>query len=287
MVSTRNHPKNFPPPQLSPSKAVSTTTSSSSGGRSTSSRNTSKTWTHTPSNLTLVWLAIAVPTVTWDALYIFLRPHSMHGGKLYRIWAPYGLYANVDYTYGWPAYSNHVGFGPAQSALNVVETTMYAWYLYLVFSAGRAEPGKGRGAPTPSRIGWLGARRSISGGKAGAAVLLGFSAAVMTVSKTALYWLNEYFSGWENIGHNDPLTLFFVWVIPNGLWLLFPGYIIYVFGREILEGLLIASGGSSSLSSSSSKPRSQPSTKRLALTEGPGAASDDDDDSDDVFSKDE
>ncbi|KAK4135228.1 hypothetical protein BT67DRAFT_433376 [Trichocladium antarcticum] len=40
-------------------------------------------------------------------------------------------------------------------------------------------------------------------------------AAVMTVSKTVLYWLNEYCSGFDNIGHNRPVTLFFPWIIPK------------------------------------------------------------------------
>ena len=27
--------------------------------------------------------------------------------------------------------------------------------------------------------------------------------------------LNEYYSGFENIGHNDPLSLIFLWIIPK------------------------------------------------------------------------
>ncbi|SLM35542.1 hypothetical protein LPUS_04848 [Lasallia pustulata] len=64
----------------------------------------------------------------------------------------------------------------------------------------------------------------------------------MTVSKTVLYWLNEYFSGFDNIGHNSWSALLFLWIIPNGAWLVFPSYMIYVFGQEILQGLEIASG---------------------------------------------
>lgn len=26
---------------------------------------------------------------------------------------------------------------------------------------------------------------------------------------------NEFFSGFENIGHNDPLSLLFLWIIPK------------------------------------------------------------------------
>jgi phosphatidylglycerophosphate synthase len=49
--------------------------------------------------------------------------------------------------------------------------------------------------------------------------------------------LNEYFSGFANIGHNSAHNLIFLWIIPNGLWLLFPAYIIYLLGAEILDAM--------------------------------------------------
>jgi len=49
--------------------------------------------------------------------------------------------------------------------------------------------------------------------------------------------------GFDNIGHNDWATLFFMWIIPNGVWLIFPAYMQYVFGQEILQGLLLAADG--------------------------------------------
>ncbi|KAM0803365.1 hypothetical protein BDR22DRAFT_840588 [Usnea florida] len=64
----------------------------------------------------------------------------------------------------------------------------------------------------------------------------------MTLSKTVLYLSNEYFSAFENIGHNDALSLLFLWIIPNGAWIIFPSYMIYTFSRSILHGLSIASG---------------------------------------------
>ena len=35
------------------------------------------------------------------------------------------------------------------------------------------------------------------------APLLGFTSAVMTLSKTVLYWLQEYYCGGCSVGHND------------------------------------------------------------------------------------
>lgn len=49
--------------------------------------------------------------------------------------------------------------------------------------------------------------------------------------------LHEYFSGFANIGHNDPMTLLIYWIIPNGAWLVFPSYMIYELGNEIVDAL--------------------------------------------------
>lgn len=46
-----------------------------------------------------------------------------------------------------------------------------------------------------------------------------------------------------NIGHNKFIDLLFLWIIPNGAWLVLPTYMIYVSGAEILQGLTIAGGG--------------------------------------------
>jgi len=50
-------------------------------------------------------------------------------------------------------------------------------------------------------------------------------------------------TGFDNIGHNDVMSLIFLWIIPNGAWLVFPVYMMYVFGQEILQGLETAAGG--------------------------------------------
>lgn len=72
--------------------------------------------------------------------------------------------------------------------------------------------------------------------------------------------LNEYFSGFDNIGHNPPMTLLFLWIIPkfvtswplkkrlsvvanscSGAWLVLPTYMIYVMGGDILDAFALAS----------------------------------------------
>lgn len=72
--------------------------------------------------------------------------------------------------------------------------------------------------------------------------------------------LNEYFSSFDNIGHNPPMTLLFLWIIPkfvnpcpewkwswmfadshSGAWLVLPTYMVYVMGGDILDAFALAS----------------------------------------------
>ncbi|KAI1617279.1 hypothetical protein EDD36DRAFT_159424 [Exophiala viscosa] len=250
MVSTRHHPRPFPetPTPTTPSQPKSS--SSSPRDVSTSVSPTSQNRGVTQSSgvrqkasavggishrvppLLLGWLLVSLPLVVWDTGYIFLRPHSMPGGKFHSpIWKPYALYGTVDYVYGWPAWNNHVGFSAAQASLNAVETAMYIYYLRVLFNHGAKnffvfqnldEFIKGSD------------ESAITGPDVAMAVLVLFSAAVMTLSKTILYWFNEYFGGFANIGHNTPWNLVLLWIIPNGLWIVLPIYMIYVLGEEML-----------------------------------------------------
>ncbi|KAI0708074.1 hypothetical protein C8T65DRAFT_650476 [Cerioporus squamosus] len=160
--------------------------------------------------LVSLWFALTVPVIFWDAGYCFFRPRSMVGGDLHWIWKPYAIYQEVDYVYGLRAYENGEGFTNAQSALNIVENFINIAYLYLAHVAGSP-----------------------------AAPLVGFTSAVMTLSKTVLYWLQEYYCGGCSVGHNDFKTLLVYWIIPNGLWLLVPSYIIWVLGRDITAALRV------------------------------------------------
>lgn len=181
MVSTRGHPKEFPEPDLTPTKSPSARSRKSITSPNTG---TSK-WAHTPSNLIIAWLLVSVPLVAWDAAYVMLRPHSMAGGKYqWPLWMPYELYAKIDYIYGWPAYDSNNGFTAAQTALNIVESLMYVYYLYILYAHGKTSPAPSSKSPT---AGILGQQRSVEGRDGVLALLVGYSAAVMTASKTLLY----------------------------------------------------------------------------------------------------
>ncbi|KAJ6102194.1 hypothetical protein N7486_004621 [Penicillium sp. IBT 16267x] len=237
MVSTRHHPKEFPSPtraakELAKSLPAPTTTGNS------------RKWVHTPSVAVTVWLVVSVPLIVWDAAYVLLRPHSMPGGRLHSpLWTPYALYGQIDYMYGWPAFNARNGFTAAQTALNVIETLGYLYYLFIIYHYGATVVGSGRGASTQKKgFVWLLTGEKVVAGRTGAiALMVAYTASVMTLSKTILYWLNEFFSGFDNIGHNDAFTLIVLWMLPNGLWIVFPSYSIYSLGGEILTSLEQAS----------------------------------------------
>ncbi|KAJ5713721.1 uncharacterized protein N7483_010902 [Penicillium malachiteum] len=236
MVSTRHHPKEFPSPTQAAKELAKSSPAPTTNG-------TSRKWVHTPSVALTVWLVVSVPLVIWDAAYVLLRPHSMPGGRLHSpVWTPYALYGTIDYIYGWPAYNAHNGFTAAQTVLNVVETLGYIYYLLVVFRYG-ATVTSGRGVQKQQKgLVWLLTGDKVVAGRTGAiALMVAYTASVMTLSKTILYWLNEFFSDFENIGHNDALTLIVLWIIPNGLWIVFPSYSIYSLGGEILASLEQAS----------------------------------------------
>ena len=71
--------------------------------------------------------------------------------------------------------------------LNIIETLMNITYLYLAHIA--------KWPPAP---------------------MIGFGAALMTLSKTLLYWAQEYYCGFCAVGHNEVWNLVWLWIVPNG-----------------------------------------------------------------------
>ncbi|KAI0298967.1 hypothetical protein B0F90DRAFT_1729648 [Multifurca ochricompacta] len=135
----------------------------------------------------------------------------MVGGDLHWIWEPYGLYQEVDYVYGIKALQDNNGFTNAQSLLNLIETALNVFYLYLAHVT-----------------------------KYPAASIVGFASIVMTLSKTVLYWSQEYYCGFCAVGHNDFKTLFLYWIIPNGLWIVVPSFIVFKLGKDIATSINVA-----------------------------------------------
>lgn len=146
-----------------------------------------KAWVHKPSRILLMWLIVSLPLVAWDTGYVFGRPFTMEGGAWHwPVYVPYKLYGQVDHVYGWKAFDAKVGFTGAQSFLNVIETAMYLVYLYILYTSGVPAASVGATAYATSRGG--DANTKVLVGRSGAtAVLVAFSAFVMTLSKTVLY----------------------------------------------------------------------------------------------------
>ena len=147
----------------------------------------------------------------------------MVGGDLHWIWKPYAIYQEIDYVrsllffsllfiylipvkvYGVKALQDGDGFTNAQckpmlsdracnmnlhlnlALLNIVETFMNLTYLYLAHISSWP--------PAP---------------------VIGFAAASMTLSKTVLYWAQEYYCNGCSVGHNSAQDLLVYWIIPNG-----------------------------------------------------------------------
>jgi hypothetical protein len=204
MVSTRNHPKQFPesPTKRSTSRSLSpaviipaaidatldappptSTTLHPSSSMAPPPPATPATaprprgrprttpvatgWSHVPTLATRIWLLVSLPLVLWDTGYVLGRPRTLPGGAWHApLWTPYELYGRVDGIYSPAAWQRKEGFTGAQALLNVVETVLYLVYASMVW--GKASSGVG-------------------GRQGGLAVMVGFAAAVMTLSKTVLY----------------------------------------------------------------------------------------------------
>ena len=178
-----------------------------------------KPWVHTPTTLTLTWLAIAIPLVVWDALYILLRPHTLPGGRFHApVWTPYALYGSVDKLYGAKAWrasgEGKDGVVIAHALFNLLEIVGYGAYLYMVIMAsggvstishsiGIGSNGSGgsssrersaslrsggtkaaKAAKAAAKNSWM---KPVRGSRARWAVMIGFATAVVTVSKTMMY----------------------------------------------------------------------------------------------------
>jgi hypothetical protein len=146
------------------------------------------TWCHTASNLTILWIVVSIPLVFWDSLYILLRPHTFSGGALqWPIWKPYEIYAAIDKVYSRSAWDAQEGFGGAQGALNAVELVMYGLYAMIIYNHGVRAPA-GTGVQVGQGVGaWFAGGMKVRGKIGNRALIIGFAASVMTLSKTVLY----------------------------------------------------------------------------------------------------
>ncbi|KAF9457858.1 hypothetical protein BDZ94DRAFT_1174793 [Collybia nuda] len=155
-----------------------------------------------------LWFIFTAPLMLWDAGYCLMRPRSMVGGDLHWIWKFYDVYGSVDRVYGIKAFEDGEGFAGAAAVLNVIEILTNITYLY------QAHISRSDLAP-----------------------LLGYTGAIMTLSKTILYTSQEYFCNGCSVGHNDFLVAFLFWIMPNLVWITFSSLIIWRLGKDIASSI--------------------------------------------------
>ncbi|KAK7206133.1 hypothetical protein BZA70DRAFT_124623 [Myxozyma melibiosi] len=170
-------------------------------------------FTYKPSIIVTAWFVISNLLVSWDATYMLCRPHSMPGGKLHFLWKPYALYGTIDYVYGWPAYNDKDGFPGAQAFLTLVESMFLYYYIYTSYFSTNQNT-------------------RLNG------AFVGLFAATSCFSKTTLYMLCEYFSGFKYVGHNPLPTLISLYILPSAPWIFMNFYAMMAIGGQ-LKGAIV------------------------------------------------
>lgn len=90
------------------------------------------------------------------------------------------------------------------------------------------------------------------------AQVAGLVGASLTCAKTILYLLNDAYcgpNGWCHTGQNDGRTWFLLWFLPNTPWMIVPGVIALILGRDILQQLQPDSSSSRSRPGQSKRAR--------------------------------
>ncbi|KAK9458991.1 uncharacterized protein V1516DRAFT_680645 [Lipomyces oligophaga] len=166
-----------------------------------------------PSKFVVSWLLIGAILVVWDATYLLFRPLSFPGGSLHWIWSPYEVYMEIDYVYGLPAFEDGNGFATGQAIINLFESTMNFIFVYTsLFSSNKS-----------LRL---------------AGAFIGLTGAMSSFSKTVLYFLTEYFSGWKYVGHNTTMDFYTLYILPSAPWIVFNLYAVYEISNDLKKALV-------------------------------------------------
>ncbi|OZC30617.1 hypothetical protein [Gordonia polyisoprenivorans] len=150
----------------------------------------------------VAWFAVTALIQTYDACYELLGSISHRGGPLAWLWPGHVYYSTFDHRY-----AGFDAFGSAQSWANLLEVIALVWVLTH--------------------------RRRFS------AVVVGLVVSVATFWKTVLYFLVEICSGLDmtrqSLERGDLGGFLMVAVLPNLIWIVVPGVVIVVLGRQVLR----------------------------------------------------
>ncbi|KAF9525401.1 hypothetical protein CPB83DRAFT_548281 [Crepidotus variabilis] len=122
-----------------------------------------------------LWFLLSHTIDAWDIAYILLRPHSLPGSQYRWIWKPYDDLEIIDKNYDVQRFYEGKSTGlAAKAVLSIAEVLSAVIYLY------KAHVSKSSSAP-----------------------LYGYTSALATILKCALWTLEEVYCGWCTVGHND------------------------------------------------------------------------------------
>ncbi|KAF8813414.1 hypothetical protein BYT27DRAFT_7180912 [Phlegmacium glaucopus] len=156
-----------------------------------------------------LWFLVTAPIILWDAGYVLMRPRSMEGGDLRWFWTGFEMFERIDHVYSVKGYHDRAGFAPAAAISNLIETSLNLAYLYTVHIS-------------PNDI----------------APLFGFSGASLTLLKTTIWVLQEYYCGGCSLAGKDHLLdTFKFWVCPNIVWFSLCTLIVARLGGDISTSL--------------------------------------------------
>lgn len=130
----------------------------------------------------ILWLIATSIIVTWDGIFVLLRPRTMLNGDLFQYFFPYELYVKIDTLYG----NMDNAFSKAQSYMNFIEAA--ANIIGLLWYAVSKSPKSS---------------------------LLLFSASLATCAKTILYAIHGECELVSTTGHNPWKEFVLLYVLPT------------------------------------------------------------------------
>jgi hypothetical protein len=142
----------------------------------------------------------------------------------------------TDLVYGPAVHERGDGFTAAQSICNLVENAINLSYVALWR----------KGSPLAPLVGLVGATatawKTVSPSTRACLYCLCCFADALWCRSQILYWLMDYLTTangkpWGMTGHNTRFNWWLLFALPNGLWIVIPSLIVYIFAREIAAKL--------------------------------------------------
>jgi hypothetical protein len=140
----------------------------------------------------------------------------MPGGKYHDFFFPYKAYGQIDHHYSREAFEAGEGFPTAQMWMNLIELTLQMSAFFLFLCGGKKSAYK--------------------------AAFLAFSAQLMTLSKTMLYFACDIASNFKYTNLSMFPEVIYLYYIPNGCWIVFPFLMVWTYGSAILNALAATTG---------------------------------------------